>query len=227
MRRISILLFTLVTFLVAAAWPQSHAPKKEPTIITFDPPGSILTEALDINPAGAITGAYADASNVNHGFLRAPDGSITTFDAPGAGTGPGQGTLTSTIDGLNPEGAIVGGYISTGSIFSGTAVIHGAVRAPDGTITTFDVPGAGTSSGQGTIGGGLNAPGDVAGIYIDAGNVNHGLLCSKQGALTTFDVPDAGTGAFQGTFPAQNNSANAITGYYIDSSNVFHGFLRK
>ena len=27
------------------------------------------------------------------GFLRAPDGTITVFDVPGAGTGPGQGTI--------------------------------------------------------------------------------------------------------------------------------------
>ena len=34
-----------------------------------------------------------DASDVNHGFLRAPDGAFTTFDAPNAGTAPGQGTI--------------------------------------------------------------------------------------------------------------------------------------
>ena len=168
MRRISILLFTLVTFLVAAAWPQSHAPKKEPTIITFDPPGSILTEALDINPAGAITGAYADASNVNHGFLRAKDGTITTFEAPGAGTGPGQGTLDPKI----------------------------------------------------------NTPGDIAGPYLDASNVFHGFVRNKQVDITTFDVPGAGTGMFQGTYPTANNPEDAIPGNYTDANGVNHGFLR-
>jgi hypothetical protein len=33
-----------------------------------------------INPAGAITGYYTDASGLSHGFVRAPDGAITTFD---------------------------------------------------------------------------------------------------------------------------------------------------
>ena len=35
-----------------------------------------------INPAGAITGYYVDASNVYHGLVGAPDGTFTTFDAP-------------------------------------------------------------------------------------------------------------------------------------------------
>ena len=52
MRRISILLFTFVTFLGSAAWPQSDAPKKEPTIITFDPPGSTYTVVERPQPGG-------------------------------------------------------------------------------------------------------------------------------------------------------------------------------
>src|SRR5437762_3035556 len=54
------------------------------TITTFDPPGATRTIALSINPAGAITGYYVDASSGFHGFLRAPDGTITTFDAHGS-----------------------------------------------------------------------------------------------------------------------------------------------
>ena len=41
MRRISILLFTLLTFLVSAAWPQSDAPKKGPSR-----PGGFHPESL-------------------------------------------------------------------------------------------------------------------------------------------------------------------------------------
>lgn len=59
--------------------------------------------------------------NVNHGFVRALDGSITTFDAPGAGTGPGQGTIAATP---NPAGAIVGFEIDSGGVF------HGFLRTP-------------------------------------------------------------------------------------------------
>src|SRR5437667_337320 len=91
----------------------ADAQARNTTFITFDAPGAGTgafqgTFALDINQAGAIAGETTDASNVSHGFVRAPDGAITTFDAPGAGTGSGQGTQTPEADGLSPAGAIAG-----------------------------------------------------------------------------------------------------------------------
>jgi len=127
------------------------------TITPFDAPGAGTgaqqgTIASSINDVGAITGNYADASNVNHGFLRAADGTFTTFDAPGAGTGPVQGTVPF---GINLAGTITGEYID------GSAVRHGFLRAPDGTITTFDAPGAGNSAKQGTFPNGINVAGPL------------------------------------------------------------------
>ena len=60
------------------------------TFTTFDAPGAGTgpgqgTFAASINPAGAITGYYLDVNGVFHGFLRAPNGSVTTFDAPEIG----------------------------------------------------------------------------------------------------------------------------------------------
>src|SRR6516165_4998929 len=130
------------------------ASAKHPTIITFDPPGSIGTAAVALNPAGTITGAYADASVVSHGFLRAPDGTFTTIDAPGAGTGFGQGTNPFCI---NQAGAIAGDYIDASN------VPHGFLRAPDGTFTTFDAPDAGTGAFQGTYAFSINPAGAIAG----------------------------------------------------------------
>src|ERR1700756_1182610 len=71
---------------------------------------------------------------------------ITTFDAQGAGTGANQGT---TAFGINPAGAI------TGFMRDANFARHGFVRAPDGTITVFDDPNAGTCTMScGTIGNG-------------------------------------------------------------------------
>jgi hypothetical protein len=78
---------------------------------------------LSINAKGVITGWYGDASNVNHSFVRAKDGTITTFDAPGAGTGPGQGTAAFT-GATNPAGATTGAYIDSNN------VLHGFLRTP-------------------------------------------------------------------------------------------------
>ena len=115
---------------------------RDGSFITFDVPGAgpDKGQCESINPAGTITGVYTTGVSpifVAHGYVRARDGTITTIDVPGAGTGSGQGTFTASTGGLNPAGAIVGGYLDASN------VNHGFVRAPDGTFTTFDVPRAG------------------------------------------------------------------------------------
>ena len=95
------------------------------------------TASGGINPAGTIEGEYLDNGGVAHGFMRAANGTITTFDAPGAGTAPGPGTFNGNI---NPAGGVEATYIDS------TDALHGYLFAKDGTLTTFDVPGA----GQGT-----------------------------------------------------------------------------
>jgi hypothetical protein len=203
------------------------------TITTFDAPGAGSTGlgqgtyGYGINPEGAIAGQYLDDDNVSHLFLRAPDGTITTFDAPGAGTAAGQGTVIATIEGLNPEGAIAAAYVNTGDLDSGTQVLHGAVRAPDGTFTEFDIPDAGTGPGQGTNTAGINPAGTIPGFYIDSGGVNHGYVRARDGRITKFDVPGAGTGSGQGTFGQNINPPGDVDGMYIDSSGVYHGFVRS
>src|ERR1043166_1481025 len=145
---------------------------------------------------------------------------ITTFDAPGAGTGAFQGTYATN---LAPTGTIIG--------FSrdATDVRHGFVRSKDGSFTIFDAPGSGTAAGQGTRAYAINPSGAIAGFFSDSVNVFHGYVRSNQGVITVFDAPGAGTGPGQGTFvvsPLIINPNGAIAGYYTDSAFVNHGFLR-
>jgi hypothetical protein len=99
--------------------------------------------------------------------VRAPHGKITSFDAPGAGTGIGQGT---TGDSINKKGEITGYY-------SDALGYHGFVRSLNGKITTFDAPGAGTGGiPQGTAGFSINSAGSITGYSQDANSVNHGFL---------------------------------------------------
>jgi len=122
---------------------------------------------------------------VNHGFLRAPDGTFTMFDVPGTGSShttqppsssrprpvfriSGQGTQAVAT---NQEG------ITEGNFIDASFVAHGFIGTPDGTITTFDPPGAGTGAGQGTIGpSSINVSGAVTGFYVDASGVYHGFV---------------------------------------------------
>ena len=63
---------------------------------------------------------------------------ITTIDAPHAGTISGYGTEAIAIC---PTGQIAGFYAG----YSNS--IHAYLRATDGTITTFDAPNAGSGGG--------------------------------------------------------------------------------
>lgn len=129
---------------------------------------------IGINPSGAITGAYflpiaGNPFTGNYrGFLRAKDGSFTTFDAVSSPSSPCC-TWTFGIA-INPSGVIAGFDNDYNS------VNHGFVRAKNGTITVLDAPGAGTGFNQGTWTFSINPAGQVAGQYADANYVFHGFL---------------------------------------------------
>src|SRR5438874_13619868 len=67
---------------------------------------------------------------------------ITTFDAPGAGTGPGQGTYATNIV---PSGPIIGFTRDANN------ARHVFVRCQDGSFINFNAPGAGTGRGEGPL----------------------------------------------------------------------------
>jgi hypothetical protein len=86
------------------------------TITTIDAPGAgtfpltgypLGTKALSINDDRVIVGYYIDPNEVYHGFMVSASGSITTFNAPGAGTTKATGTFPTSI---NNNGVIVGYY---------------------------------------------------------------------------------------------------------------------
>jgi hypothetical protein len=95
------------------------------------------------------------------------------------------------------------------------------------TIVTFDVPGAGTGTNQGTYPRGINPMGAITGYYVDGNSIAHGFVRSPGGAITTFDAPDAGGGVNQGTTAGSINPAGAIAGCYFDGQGKSHGFVRS
>ena len=210
--------------------PQSvHAQGTGGTFTVFEAPGAGTgmlqgTMGTSINDGGDIAGVFltapsASVPNLAHGFVRiASTGSITEFDALGAGTGKNQGTFPASI---NTTGDIAGMY------FDASNAYHGFVRSAAGTITQFDVPGAPTTTGhRGTTPLSINAGGDITGSYVDANDVRHGFVRSAAGSFTTFDVPGAAAAAKQGTNPLSINTAGDITGFYVDANGTFHGFVR-
>src|SRR5438128_9838206 len=129
-------------------------------------------------------------------FASAPwlqaQGEITTFDAPGAGTGPGQGTLPQQI---TAAGTVVGNYVDT------NFVTHGFVRTAQGEFATIDVPGALRTQALGMT------QAMVVGFYFDTSRVRHGYVLGPDGKFVTFEAPGAGTSPGQGTLAAAINAA--------------------
>ena len=113
---------------------------------------------------------FASAQNTN------PSSHITSFSAPGGGTGFDQGTGGFDI---NPQGAVVGSFHDDNNVFHGFQCI-----APCNKFSEYNAPGAGTGANQGTITFGNNLFGETVGFYIDANNVAHGfateyIRCSR------------------------------------------------
>ena len=135
------------------------------TFTEFDPPNSAWAVAGPINEEGEIEGDFQASNLVYRGFIREPDGSFVVYDAPGAGTGPYQGTLG--FSGINKDGTVAGDYFDAGGY------PHGYTRAKDGTFTEFDVPGS-IATYPGFFG--INDSGVTGGFFIDQYGSFHGFL---------------------------------------------------
>jgi hypothetical protein len=125
-------------------------------ISTFSVSGAQGTLPFGLNKSGLIAGSSFDSSHVETGFLRTPDGQITT-------------TSECAYTGLTNRGWAVGSVRPA-------RVYHGCLRTPDGTVTTFDDPDAGTGDLQGTSPFGINERLYVAGDYQDSDGNLHGFM---------------------------------------------------
>jgi uncharacterized membrane protein len=187
------------------------------SITSFDaPPGGSIFGSIfifggpppSINPSGAIAGTYFDASFVEHGFLRTPNGNFITIDYPGA-------DFTEALA-INASGVIVGDFCDATTCFAGF------LRTPDGMFKRIDLPGCAPAD-QNTPAVAINSAGAVVGFaYCNSLGPNvSGYLRAPNGNVTVFDP--AGS---EYTAPFAINAAGAITGYYCDAVGC-HGFVRS
>ena len=138
-----------------------------PEVVDVQFPGTVGTIVMGINPAGDLVGAYMDAANRTHGFLR-KDGTITTIDV--------QGAALTTCRGINSNGEIVGRFDG-----------HGFLRKANGTVETIDFPGA-----VSTVVGAINPQGDIVGHFV-MGGVTQGFLRKAGGQPVKLDVVPGAT----------------------------------
>ena len=171
------------------------------TFAVFDVPNWYATFPYAVNAKGETTGDAWDGDTIFQPFVRTADGMITTFDI---------GTNAFSL-GINDKGVIVGYY-------SDDNAQHGFLRAPDGTITSFDPPGCTDTSALS-----IDAKGDVTG-YCSSGGAVVGFLRSASGEFTLFNPP--GSAGTQPAGIARIGAGTAIAGSYSDGGGVCHGFLR-
>lgn len=191
------------------------------------------TMGTAINSSGVIAGAYfSNKDNVSHGFARAADGTITTFDPANVAITPAGNTSTwnsgDVPTAIDTNGDIAGSYTDT------TGARHGYLRTAAGAITPFDATGAATTpcatSGFGRVACGTIALGmddamDIVGTFFDSNSTACGFLrYGATGSFTTVCASEAGTGAYQGTGFVGVNPSGTVAGTYADSNNVLHGF---
>jgi hypothetical protein len=162
-----------------------------------------------LNASSASTGYYIDSDFSNHGFLRASDGTVATFDVDG----PSSQTQPSAI---NRKGTVAGFYLKP------KRQIHynGFLRKSSGTIDKFKAGGANTGVS------GLNDNGDAVGNYSTRKHHIIGYLRAADGSVTDFRDPKAGKGEFEGTFVYGINDAGAIAGQFVRRRGT-GGFIRN
>jgi hypothetical protein len=194
------------------------------TITVFDVPGAGSvpgsyqgTYSASINDLGEAVGYYLDANYTAHGFLRAANGKITTFDDPAAGSGVYQGTWPNSI---NDFGVIVGAttYSDNSS--------HGLLRTKNGSYPDFQFPSP-TDYNTAFI----NDRGVIAGSYAQAPFTDFvGYQRTPDGRMTVFEAPGSGattTYSYEGTWMNALNLQGTTTGYVQSADVESNSFIRE
>ena len=221
--------------------------------VIFNYPGTgVNTQPRGINDGRLIVGYSIDASNVTTGFVRAADGTFSTY------TAPGDNQNFTRLLGVNNAGTMVGDFLTKDSVTQ-VLTFHGYMLN-GGTFTQYDyggpvstalsginnlghlvgTQGSNVQANQGfiDIGGtkttfafagasatfayAMNDKDQVVGEYKDSGNVFHGYFRDSSGTLTAINVPGALTTTASGI-----NNIGWITGSYTDGAGVRHGFLDR
>lgn len=188
---------------------EQHAYLWDSTLTTLDPTDSTQSQGGFLNDQGDVVGGYRDLQFRRHAFLWR-NGLFTLIDPPG-----GDKQLGPVTFGINDSEQIVGTYVDT----SNHNQRHGFMLS-QGVYSNIDVPNAAF-----TVAEGINATGQIVGIYFDFSNVEHGFLLNN-GTYTTIDFSSA-TATATATAVYSINDQGEIVGEYTDVNDVHHGFVGK
>jgi hypothetical protein len=143
-------------------------PAKFASYASIQMTGAQSTAIYGINDSKAMVGVYT-SSGITHGLLFAKK-KITNIDDPHAQAG------TTSANGINTAGNIVGGYTNSGG--AGVGFLYSG-----GTYTDI-----GPAGSQYTNPTGINDSGVIAGLYVDGSGDAHGFTYNGS-TYTTLNVP--------------------------------------
>lgn len=170
------------------------------------------TLATSINDHGVITGYYQCAGSAAiSSFVRATDGTITTFDVFSCTGDAERGAIAESINNNGViAGTILNGLYNTGFVREANGIIKSFECISDQTNYIYTKPVS------------INDKGVATGVCVTGTGLYQGFVRASNGKLTIFD-PAGSTG----TYPCGINNGGAITGYYTDTQGTLHGFLRS
>ena len=208
-------------YLVDGPTPRGFVRSRSGDYTSFDAaPGApdVLTLPFKINDRGTIAGIYAVGSIDDpesaefHGFLRKPNGAVSTVDVPGASA--------TGVTGINNHGAVVGSFVDA------DGKDHGFLLDARGRVTTLDPPDSPDDpAASNTFASDINDRGQIVGGYADAKGTYHGYLYYK-GRFTKIDPPKAAdVPDYATTAPFGINNRGQVVGQYVDADGVLHGYL--
>jgi hypothetical protein len=184
-------------------------------LVTISPPaGSSGAVANAVNDSGVSTGFFEGVGLPETGFVRAADGTITTFDAV-AYAGPYY-PQTDPIA-VNNAGTVAGTFKVLKCIENcRTQVAKGFLRDAAGQITTFTVGGKLAKTWL----NGLNNLGQATGSFDAPRQAQQGYVRNADGSVVTFAVPTMTL-----TDARSINDQGVVAGSANKNSQVF-GFIR-
>ena len=146
---------------------------------TYDVPFAGVSTGLQaINNNGDFTGDFGSSSQISQGFLNS-GGNVTTFGVPGLNTYP---------QAMNDADTIVGIYLDANQNY------QSFYRTVDGTLTTFDFPGAVSTHAEG-----INNASTINGYFTDTAAIRTGssghwvYSCSMTSAVRRAPLGEAST----------------------------------
>src|SRR5271154_5447176 len=137
-RVVKLALLVMVATVTLAAEPISFT--------SFDVPGATSYFVAGINDEGLVAGSWLTADGSEVGFIRFPDGRISTPVVD-----PNDNSGVTVLRAINDEGVIAGFY---------GAIVNNGFLLTEGKFRTVDFPGAAS-----TLLRGINNLGDVSGTY--------------------------------------------------------------